>query len=98
MKANQFYKGTAYKAGTPKNTEPTLRLEVLKTCEERKHINVQTKNGVKMLLAYDGKAGWFHLHKYSPLGNIGGHVYNNFDMNEEDTELLMAAAGRWSHD
>jgi len=71
------------KAGTPKNTEPHLNLTLVGVDKIRKWIHVKTEYGTKMLLAYDGKAGVFHLHCYRPLGELGGKVYNNWTLHDD---------------
>lgn len=96
MTANQFYKGSPFRAGTPKNTNPPLHLTLERVDEERKHLYVRTRGGTPMLLAYDGKAGCFHLHKFSIVGGrIGGKVYNSWMLEGEDQDAQNAAANRW---
>lgn len=96
MKPNQFYKGTPYRAGEAHNVSPTLHIQMVEVVEDRKHIKVVTKGGVKMLLAYDGKAGCFHLHKYRLDGAIGGKVYNNWVLTPlEDVDRMNDASARW---
>lgn len=89
---SKFYKHTPYEVGTPKHTEPTLILNLDSHNEERKHLHVTTDGGTKLLLCFDGKAGCFHLRKFTPLGNIGGKVYNNWQLNGD---AVNEAAARW---
>lgn len=90
--STNIYKVTPFKAGTHKNTEPTLQLVMTGHDEDRKHIHVETSQGTKLLLAYDGKAECFHLHKYSITGKVGGKVYNNWILTDS---FLSDAMERW---
>jgi len=89
-----FYKNTPYKVGEPRNVEPTLYLTVETHDEDRKHIHVKTRGGVKLVLAYDGKACCFRLHKFTPTGKIGGKVYNNWELNS-GYDSANKAMERW---
>lgn len=97
MKANQFYKGTPFKAGEPRNVNPPLDLQLVEVVEDRKQIPVITRGGTKLILCYDGKAECFHLHKYRLGGvRVGGKVYNNWAMvSQADETKMLEAMARW---
>lgn len=90
MTANNF------KAGTAKNTEPTLSLQITKVEEEFKRFRVVTRAGTNLVLCYNGKIGGFTLHKMCRRNlRIAGRVYNDWCLNEEETKAVKAAGVRW---
>jgi hypothetical protein len=80
------YKADPYKATDKPHAHqaPTLTLYVDRYDQPRKRIFVRTRqNDIPLVLCYNGKKSTFELRKFTPLGNIGAVVYNNWELTED---------------
>lgn len=88
------YKADPYKATDNPNAhrEPALELMLESIDEQRKRIFVRTRQkGIRLILCYNRKYGVFQLHKFTPLGNVGAHVYNNWTLMDD----IQKATRHW---